>query len=129
MNSLTCLYRCNGPLVKVVVGLETFTIHRDLLSHFSQILEIKTEDVAAEDSTIILSGCHSEILHIFNHFVYSGQIFGAKEDDLESNPSVGEYPSDSEGTRLTNAWILANHIGSIAFKDACTDALLPRLMR
>ena len=67
-----------------------------------------------------------ESFEIFYNFLYTGQIFSAKEGDYRRSPDTSVSPPihyDSEWSRLYESWSLGQKLLSTTFKDAITDAL------
>ena len=82
----------------------------------------------SKQRTINLVDHDREGFEIFYQFLYTGHIFSSKDGDyqkIKDNPT--HTHTDTEWSRLRDAWVLGGKLMSTSFKDAIVDALISKI--
>lgn len=111
---------------------ETFVIAQEALSrhseYFEDILALKKAGSGAYE--VCLMDAEFEIFNIFRHFVTSGRIYSAHDDDFSAADSGSEGGgTDREWGRLIDAWVLGERLQSCSFKDAVVDTIIDKVVK
>lgn len=67
-----------------------------------------------------------EHFELFANFLYTGQIFSAREGDQSPAPD-GKRTKNDEWQRLSKAWVFGDKVLSTSFKDAVVDATISNM--
>ena len=65
---------------------------------------------------------------MFQHFIYSGQIYSMKDGDVVSSGTNEKSKINEEWSRLARAWIFGDVILSTSFKDALVDSIIRKTL-
>lgn len=77
-----------------------------------------------------LEDTDADVFEIFQQFLYTGSIYTVTAGDNVSDDNADtddEETLDGEYNRLYRCWMLGEKLSSISFKDAVTDALIPKV--
>ena len=67
-----------------------------------------------------------EYFELFNRFLYTGQIFSAKNGDFQPKDNGAQI--DREWSLLIGSWVFGDKVLSPSFKDALIDALVSKIV-
>ena len=102
----------------------TFYVHEEVAAEFSDFLKAAIQGgfSEAQDRIVRLPDDDPELFKIFLAFTYTGRVYCTKADDRES-PN-----EDREKGRLADAWMMAERLQSVKFKDAIVDSLIANML-
>lgn len=102
-------------------------MHEDLLSRHSEFFKAaltRGKWKEQQDRLVSLPEHNVEAFNIFQHFLYTGSIFSAREGDVTKTDTL----RDREYSRFERCWKLGEQLMSTTFKDAITDALIAKVV-
>lgn len=104
--------------------MKTFAIHENLLVKHSDHFKAAASGSWSESESrrVEFEDWSPDVFAIFDHFLYSGKIFSARDNDYNKDPYT-----DKEWGRLGSAWRLGDMLLSTSFKDAVVDAMVTKL--